>query len=166
MKVPRAFTLIETLVAISVLLLALTGPLTIAANALNSAYYARDQVIASYLAQEGLEYVRAKRDENRIASPQQAWLAGGLSNCLNAQCTVDFANFTAPAICSSVCSPLKIAESGNIYNQASGANSRFTRVLTLTSVSATEVRAVVTVSWDLHGTKRTVTITENFFQWI
>ncbi len=46
MKLPRAFTLIETMVAISVLLLSLVGPLSIASKSLQSAYAARDEVTA------------------------------------------------------------------------------------------------------------------------
>ncbi|MDB5204676.1 MAG: seg [Candidatus Taylorbacteria bacterium] len=58
----RGFTLIETLVAITLLVLAITGPLQIASNALNSSYYARDEITAYYLAVEGIEYIKNSRD--------------------------------------------------------------------------------------------------------
>lgn len=58
----KGFTLIETLVAISILLLSIIGPMEIAARGLFSAYYARDEITAYYLAQEGVEYVRNLRD--------------------------------------------------------------------------------------------------------
>lgn len=58
----KGFTLIETLVAISILLLSIIGPMEIAARGLFSAYYARDEIAAYYLAQEGVEYVRNLRD--------------------------------------------------------------------------------------------------------
>ncbi len=56
------FTLVETLVAITVLLLSIAAPLTIAARSLFSAYYARDQITAYYLAEEAIEYVKNARD--------------------------------------------------------------------------------------------------------
>ncbi len=158
------FTLIETLVAISVLILSLTGPLTIASAALKSAYYARDEVAASYLAQEGLEYVRAFRDQNRIASPQQAWLTS-LSQCVDAACTVDFVNFTPPAVCSGTCVPLRINSTG-LYNQADGDVSRFTRTVTITVISSTEVNVRVSVSWVSQAASHSVTAKENITQWI
>ena len=62
----RGFTLIETLVAIAVLSLAITGPMVIAQKGIGSAIYARDEVTAFYLAQEAIEYIRNVRDTNRI----------------------------------------------------------------------------------------------------
>jgi len=58
----RGFTILETLVAISILILAITAPLAIIAQALRSSYYARDQITAYYLAQEAVEFLRNKRD--------------------------------------------------------------------------------------------------------
>jgi Tfp pilus assembly protein PilV len=66
------FTILETLVAISILVLALTGPLTIVAQALKSSYYARDQVTAYYLAQEAVEFLRNKRDNAGLQSSASA----------------------------------------------------------------------------------------------
>jgi type II secretory pathway pseudopilin PulG len=56
------FTLIETLIAITVLLISIVGPLQIAANALFSAYYTRDETTAYYLAAEAIEYIKNTRD--------------------------------------------------------------------------------------------------------
>lgn len=64
----RGFTILETLVAISILVLALTAPLAIVAQALQSSYYARDQVTAYFLAQEAVEFLRNKRDNAGLQS--------------------------------------------------------------------------------------------------
>jgi len=86
----RAFTLVETLVAITVLLLSIAAPLSIAANALFSAYYARDQITAYYLAAEAIEYIKNSRDTtflNDILNPavpveeNTNWLLG-LEDCI------------------------------------------------------------------------------------
>src|SRR6185312_6491921 len=63
----RGLTLIETMVAIALLMLALIPPMSLASQALTSAFYARNQITAFYLAQEGIEIVRAVRDANIIA---------------------------------------------------------------------------------------------------
>jgi len=75
----RGFTLIETMVAVSILSLAVAGPLVTASRAIVAAQTARDQLTASYLAQEGIEYVRALRDEAFLAAykpPSSADVSG------------------------------------------------------------------------------------------
>lgn len=61
-SVQSGFTILETLVAIAILIIAITGPLAIVAQSLRSSYFSRDQITAYYLAQEAIEYVRNTRD--------------------------------------------------------------------------------------------------------
>ena len=61
----QGFTLIETFIAISILLLAITGPLTLVSNSISDASYAANQITAFYLAQEGLELVVNRWEENK-----------------------------------------------------------------------------------------------------
>jgi prepilin-type N-terminal cleavage/methylation domain-containing protein len=165
----RGFTLIETMVAISVLILSLVSPLTIASNALKSAYYARDEITAFYLAQEGLEYVRAVRDENRLADA--SWLydldgsTGASRDCVHGACVIDFPNF-AHLACSGACPALLISADGGLYNQVSGATSPYTRILTITQLSATEVKVTVTVIWMSGTINRSFSLSEHLFDWL
>ena len=57
-------TLIETLVAITILTVAIVSPMSLTMQSLSASYYARDQVIAFNLAQEAIESLRARRDAN------------------------------------------------------------------------------------------------------
>jgi len=73
------FSLVETLVAITILLIVITGPLTLVSNSARSTNFANDQVMGYFLAQEGLELAQAARDDLLIpefsASPPttNAW---------------------------------------------------------------------------------------------
>ena len=58
------FTLIETLVAVSLLSVAIVAPMSLTTKSLAAAYYARDQIVAFHLAQEAVETVRHFRDNN------------------------------------------------------------------------------------------------------
>lgn len=60
----RGMTLVETLVAISILAMAIVAPMSLTMQSLSAAYYSRDQVIASNLAQEAIEGIRSVRDRN------------------------------------------------------------------------------------------------------
>ena len=66
----RGFTLVETLIAIAILLIAVVGPISLIGDALHKLYYAKDQMIAINLAQEGIEVVRQRRDD---AAPVAGW---------------------------------------------------------------------------------------------
>lgn len=174
-----AFTLVETMVAIAVLTISIVGPFQIVQGVLQNSYLVRDQLIAGALAQEGMEYVRAIRDGNYIYANHnattRAWLYGldGSTgpNCYTNACVLDPSqDGTANAVIScsdATCAtrPLYLSAS-NLYNQqVSGTQTRFTRKVQLTSVSATETVVTVTVTWNNHGT-RTVVLTENMRNWL
>lgn len=57
------FSLVETLVAITILLLVIVGPLTISSSSVRSTSFASEQVVAFFLAQEGAELIQKARDE-------------------------------------------------------------------------------------------------------
>jgi Tfp pilus assembly protein PilV len=56
------FTLVEVFVAITILLLVVVGPLRMLTTSTTSTQYASEQVVAYFLAQEGLELVQQARD--------------------------------------------------------------------------------------------------------
>src|SRR3989338_6474367 len=63
----RGFSLVEVLVGSAVLIIAVTGTLSIISRNVSSAAIAEERVTAFYLAQEALEFVRSVRDNNAIA---------------------------------------------------------------------------------------------------
>jgi len=113
----------ETLIAVFVLLLAITGPFMIAQKGLQAGLISKDQITAFYLAQDAIEYIRYARDTNcwwparAGGCPAGQWLAGNgsasqdvnLTPCISANgtaaCTVDIIALTQPASCTGgVCS--------------------------------------------------------------
>ncbi len=86
------FTIIETLVALVILVMAITVPLTLAEKGLASAEAAKEEITALFLAQEAMEYIKNRRDENAIASGErtgQDWLHG-LEDCFEEEgCGID-----------------------------------------------------------------------------
>ena len=58
----KGFMIIETIIAVSIIVFALIGPLSAAKSSLTVASDARDYVESVYLADELVEYMRMKRD--------------------------------------------------------------------------------------------------------
>lgn len=76
----RGLTIVESLVAISILVVSVLGPLVIVSQAFKISFFARDQITALYLAQEGIEFVRNLKDKNSLTQDDPAnWLAGIIS---------------------------------------------------------------------------------------
>lgn len=172
----KGFTLIETLIAISVLLVALGGPLSIAQQGLSAAFVARDQVVAFYLAQEAVEYVRKVRDSNGIAALRGTptdWLSG-LDACTGGGvCTVDMPNGSVTA-CDGVCPPLAYNTNTYMYNYdpvgSNNIESIFTREVRIRDAEnpeCTDCEAVVevTVSWRTRMISKTMMVTDHVFNW-
>jgi type II secretory pathway pseudopilin PulG len=84
----KGFSLIETLIAIVILISAVVGPLTLAQRSIRSAVYARDQVTAGFLAEEGIEFVRMIRDGNKLEGKN--WLYSLSSDCIGGKvCSIN-----------------------------------------------------------------------------
>lgn len=64
---PRSgFTLLETVVALAVLLAAVVGPVSLITRGIFDFSFSKNKIVAANLAQEGIELVRAIREDNVI----------------------------------------------------------------------------------------------------
>lgn len=70
----HAFTLIETLVAITILMIAIAGPLTVANRAYHTALESRDRIIATNLAQETIEYINYWKNNRNNDKPNNTFV--------------------------------------------------------------------------------------------
>jgi len=176
-KEKEGFTLVETLVAITILLLAVTAPLSLANKSLNSSALSKQQIIASFLAQEAMEYIRNARDENVLKGGVTKWLDGNsINKCLETNgCLVETVTASgAGQISQYVDKKLRYKESTGIYNYDSSSDtveSIYTRVVKITKVrevsgDATEIAIKVTVSWQgTNGANYEVVARENLTNW-
>ncbi|NTV44543.1 MAG: prepilin-type N-terminal cleavage/methylation domain-containing protein [Candidatus Yonathbacteria bacterium] len=164
----KGFSLIETLVAVSILMLAVVGPLTIASKGLNSAQFARDQIIAFHLAREATELIRNRRDTNMLpeGADPAAWL-NGLAACQSPSlCIVDPMTMVFSSCPGGVCPPLRRSANGVYGYNAAWTRTGFTRSITGEElVPGVEVVAHVTVSWRTGALTKSFIINEHFFNW-
>lgn len=155
------FTIVETLVAITVLMIAIAGPLVVASKGLFGADLAKDQMVASYLAQESLEMAKNQRDNNLYT--QVGWLDG--MNCTaSSLCDLSPDGF---ALCSgSNPCPLYLHTYGYSNNVDDGTLSKFTRALYIHQPGTTaicssneECAVTVEVKWNEGATPYSVRVT-------
>ena len=169
------FTLIETLVAITLLTVAITEPISLTTQSLESAYYARDQITAFYLAQEAIEAIRSVRDSQILQITQSADASGlnifGPIPLNNQPFTIDALQpNSAQAIttCNGTCPPLQT--DGTLYGYKSGwTATNFTRTVKAAFVGSgqDEVRVTVTVTWRTGAFQtRSFSISENLYRWV
>ncbi len=175
----RGFTLVETLVAITIIAIAIVGPLYAVQQALNASRSARDLLIASSLAQEAVEYVRAVRDSNYLytfkSGANRSWLFGvdgtsGSTNCFTAVCVVDPSQNVNPndSYVSRTVTKLYRNAAGLYNQQGNGQQTPFTRTIQLASVQGTsdEVVLTVVITWTQKGIPQRLEITERLHNWL
>ncbi len=167
-KPAKGFTLIETLVAVLILMTAIAGPLTITFKGFTAATVAKDQVTAYFLAQDAIEFIRFARDTNRLASATD-WLDGGGAGSINMNackqasgCAID----TIPGTVAAGSSALRYNSTSGSYNTTGTGVPIFTRITRIITVAGnTEVIASTTVTWSAGGVGRSVTIFETLLNW-
>lgn len=167
----KGFTIIESLVAISILVFAITGAMTAVQSGLSSYIFSKEQISAFYLAQEAFEQVRNIRDENRLN--ERHWLAGlaelSTDPCYFAEaCTVSPVETSVATRCPAIGSCLKLrqdATSGFYGYNLAWPETIFRREVELSSINADEISARVTVYWSKGILNRQFKIRENILNW-
>lgn len=165
----KGFTLVETLIAISILMIAIASPINLAQKALSSAVLSRDQMTASFLAQDGLEAIKNLRDQVAVRSNSTDWLGPFRDNCVcnnvDKQCSFNrpdryYCNIdsTLEDLSGSIIgsnnagsNPLRIETAGNSftkYDLGAGSASKFARLINIMQTSdPNEAVVQVRVCW-------------------
>ncbi len=165
----RGFTIIETLVAIAILVTAVTGTMTAVQGGLSSYIFSKDQVVAFYLAQEGFEQVRNIRDENRLNGAN--WLQGiaesvGDPCYFGKICRVSPAESADLITCSGSCQKLRQSATTGFYGYNSlWPETIYEREISLTEIGENEVAVTVTMTWSKGIVTREFRARENLFNW-
>jgi prepilin-type N-terminal cleavage/methylation domain-containing protein len=152
----KGFTLIEALVALVVLSIGLGPALVLSSSLSTTASVVKNNLVATNLAQEGIEVVRALRDTNWFNSTTfDNGLADGIYRIeWNSDSLISLG--TNP--------PLK--EDNGLYNYTTGTDTVFKRTITLTKVNTAELKIVSDVTWTERGNRtRDVNIESHLFNW-
>lgn len=178
----KGFTLVETLVAIFILVVAVTGPMSAAQNSLRAAFVARDQVVAYYLAQDAIEFIKNVRDYESWEGDDWKDIFTQCISTADQQCNFDTVNSVGSYlidVCGTgdiddiKCDPMEI-DSDEMYVISGEGDevSKYTRAVFMDDLSDSyvdEVEVVVVVEWDTNlflANNRRVVLQENIYDWL
>lgn len=158
----NGFSLLETTIAIAILVSAIIGPMSLSSQSIRSASVARNTIIASNLAQEGIELVKNIRLNNRIDG--KPWTQGlGPCGSVNG-CFIDAKDLDVGA-CSANCVPLKFDDFLNLYTYDSGQGTIFRRIITTSNITSDEIKVQSFVRWSDKFGNHDFTLSTSMLDW-
>lgn len=179
----KGFTLLETLVAIFILTLSITGPVYIASLAFRNTIDSRDNISAQYLAEEVIEVFKNNRDKESFkrTTPTNTWLTDiGATGCLNPKgestnkCIMIRDTLTGIynfQVCDGICPSISFDPRGlfNVYGESNTTTySKFTREFyieteTLAGSDTLSVIFTVNIKWDDKGREKIYSLKERLY---
>lgn len=146
--------MIGVIVAMFITSVALVSILGLVTTSLKAAETSKMKLIASGLAQEAIEIVR---DMRKGQIEWNNWYA----NIANGDYRVQY---NSASLLSFLDTPLEIAGNG-LYQYNTGVNSGFYRKVTLTKLSANEVKVLVEVKWKIKSNWSYLRVEDRLWNW-
>jgi len=160
-KKQNGFSLIESLIAIAILMIVVTAMYTVLSGYIKNSFFVSRNITATFLARDGLEYVKHAANSNR-ANEDTEWL-DGLEGCTinttfspidtgNERCVVDsgIPNFHTPDALSRCmtgsCPKFSYSESLNQYGYGVGGDwkeTRFTREVSMLEIFSIDPESAI-----------------------
>ena len=151
----KGFTLIEILVAVSILIIGIVGLYLALPRIFESFYFSKDYFIASYLGQEGMELVRNIRDGNWLRN--DTW-NNGLSDDDYQIAYNDSSLFLYQDTF------LYLKDGFYCYN-LEGVQTKFKRKITITNLADNKLNVKVVISWPEKAVIKNYEVQENLYDW-
>ena len=166
-----AFTLVEALIAMSILIIGIISSFILVTRALYNTSIIQDRLTASFLAQEGLELVREIRDSNyinRINNGTGNWNDGLQSGTY--RISFENGNILIKTITNPSEATLYFHDDTGLfdYNSVGGVLTSFNRQIQIDPIlgSDHELRITVTVSWQTKGIGYKLQAEDHLFDWL
>lgn len=184
-KTNSGVTLVEALVAISIFVTSILAMVSVLASGVSNTNYSKSKIIASYLAEEGIEYIKNMRDTFMLydaTDSQTGWnsfitkLNGGscltVNGCYFDGQNVNYLSHSQPMTqitltsCGASCPAILYDATTGEYGYSSGTDYGFVRKVFVSQVSANEYKVSSTVSWKQGSGNYNMTFSESIFNWI
>lgn len=172
-KFQNGFTLIEVILAIFVLTVAVASSFILISQTLTSASLAQSNLIAAYLAQEGIEIVKSIRDTNwlKIYMGENVSWDKGISDTLAVGGRQDYiadyntlADSARPPVLSSFEDKKLNLISGGFYGYSSGSPSSFKRKISISKIARNEISVLIDITWQERGRTHSFKVADKFYE--
>jgi type II secretory pathway pseudopilin PulG len=171
LKKTKAFTLVEVLVAISILIIGILSGLILVTRALYNVAIVKDRLTASFLAQEGIELTREIRDSNflRILNGESIIWNDGLGDGsyfvksnIEGEQPIQLVSIDPSEI------PNLFYDEGlKIYNYSDGESTNFNREIRITNIASNnEIRVESIMKWRTKNIDFNLTVEDHLFNWM
>lgn len=185
----KGFTLLETMVALAVITAAVVGPVSLITKGIFDFSFAKNKIIAANLAQEGMELVRAVRDNNILCDSINGSVVwewnrdpgGGLLSSTAREISADSvttiacgsSSITTPRLPLFTSQKLKFNSASGLYGY-SGEDTIFTRKVEMvlppqgpdqSIATSDQMDIIVTVDWIERDIARNIVLRERLYNW-
>lgn len=152
----KGFSLLEVIIAIFILTIGITGAVNLLNYSISSVVVSKSQVIATNLAQEGMEIVRSIRDGNWLE--YAAWDNGLGAGDYRVQ-------YDNNALLSLSGNPVLKIDSNGFYQYNNGTDTIFHRKITISDVGANEIKVISEVIWSERARSFSVSAEDRLYDW-
>ncbi|MDO8574970.1 MAG: prepilin-type N-terminal cleavage/methylation domain-containing protein [bacterium] len=152
----NGFTLIETIVAVGIIVIGLVSALTLITNSLFYVSNIGDRLIAANLTAEGLEVARNIRDNNWLQN--LSWNSGMPDGDYQA-------SYNSITLLPYGGNPLLFDNGSGLYSYSSGASTLYGRKISISNLSSYEIRVISTVTWQRRGVTYSSSAEGHLFNW-
>lgn len=182
------FTLVESLIAISIFSIATVTLMTILSNNITGIQFAKKKAISAFLAEEGIEYIRNMRDTYLLYEDggQDGWtdfktLLDSCDNDTSYGCYFTTENVlyndddkpiknTVIHICPISLCPDSMLQyddmTGKYIHDLSKPDSGYKRKITIKNMDNDEIKIISTVSFVQNGKTYKISFSEHLFNWV
>ena len=186
------FTLLETVVALAVLLAAVVGPVSLITKGIVNFSFSKNKLIAANLAQEGIETIREIRENNiacSVLGENVKWDDDPSGGKLKGKYTTDANDFISKSCqgqsikfpkVGGFCDTTKIRLNNGVYTHLGGQETEFTRCVTVcvppnsspcnssadSAIPANDQMEIISeVKWNERGNDKNILLRERLYNW-
>lgn len=152
--------MLEVIIAVTIIAVGLIAIVALVNLSVSGIRVNKSRIIASNLAQEGLEIVRNIRDNNWLSYKR------GLTNWKDGLAAGDYrVQYDSEALLAFSSIPLQI-DSNGFYQYGGGTNTLFYRKITIQNIDDNQFRAVCEITWQENGRDNTLSAETRFYNWL